>query len=75
MGKVKAVQEMFYGVEDVKAMLGYSKSKAYQVIADLNKELAASGICTRSGMVPKKYFERRYGLAEPDPKAGRRAMA
>lgn len=29
MGKIKTVQEMFYDVEDVKAMLGYSKSKAY----------------------------------------------
>lgn len=75
MGKIKTVQEMFYDVEDVRVMLGYSKSKAYQVIADLNRELAASGICTRNGMIPKKYFERRYGLAELDPKAGRRAMA
>lgn len=75
MGKIKTVHEMFYNVEDVKAMLGYSKSKAYQVIADLNKELAASGICIRSGMIPKKYFERRYGLVEADPKAGRRATA
>ena len=75
MEQVKTARDMFYFVEDVMRLLGYSKSKAYQVIADLNKELAASGICTRSGMVPKKYFERRYGLAEPDPKAGRRAMA
>lgn len=75
MGAVKTVHDMFYDVEDVKSMLGYSKSKAYQIIATLNKELEASGLCTRSGMVPKKYFDRRYGLAEPDLKTGRRVTA
>lgn len=75
MGAVKTVHDMFYDVEDVKSMLGYSKSKAYQVIAALNKELEANGLCTRSGMIPKKYFDRRYGLTEPDIKVGRRVTA
>lgn len=75
MSAVKTARELFYTKDDVKAMLDYSDSKAYQIIADLNKELKASGFLTRDGMIPKKYFDRRYGLTEPDIKAGRRVTA
>lgn len=72
---VKTAREMFYFADDIMAMLGYSKTKAYQIIAELNKELEASGICTCTGRVSKRYFERRYGLTDPEPKPGRRASA
>lgn len=75
MKKVKTAHEMFYFVEDVMTMLGYSRSKSYKVIADLNKELEATGICTCDGRVSRKYFDKRYGLAEPEAKSGRRVTA
>lgn len=75
MKKVKTAHEMFYFVEDVMTMLGYSRSKSYKVISDLNKELEATGICTCDGRVSRKYFDKRYGLAEPETKSGRRVTA
>lgn len=77
MGKVKTARDMFYFVDDIMEMLGYSRSKSYKVIADLNKELKDNGVCTCDGRVNKKYFNRRFGLEElePAPKAGRRASA
>lgn len=59
---VRTAREMFYFVDDVMALLGYSRSKSYQVIAQLNRELEAKGKCTCDGRVVKRYFDERYGL-------------
>lgn len=75
MDRVKTVNEMFYHVEDVMTMLGYSRSHSYKIIADLNAELKAKGFCTRDGKISRRYFDQRYGLVEPEAKAGRRALA
>ncbi|KOY64171.1 hypothetical protein, partial [Clostridium sporogenes] len=37
-----------------------SKSKAYKIVASLNKELKKMGYITVAGRVPKKYFEEKY---------------
>ncbi len=67
--------DIFYGVGDVMVMLDYSKSKAYKVIAELNKELEGQGKRTRPGKVSKRYFNARYDLGEPvkaaRPRAGK----
>lgn len=72
MEKVKTARDMFYFVEDVMQMLGYSKSKSYKIIAALNRELEANGVCVCDGRVNKRYFEKRYGFTDPEPKKGRR---
>ncbi len=73
MERVKTARDMFYFVEDVMAMLGYSKSKSYKIIASLNRELEASGVCICDGRINKRYFDKRYGFTEPEPtKTGRR---
>ena len=72
--RLKTAHDMFYFVEDVMTMLGYSRSKSYKVIANLNKELAATGI-TCDGRVSRRYFDKRYGLMEPEAKSGRRVTA
>ena len=73
--RLKTAHDMFYFVEDIMRLLGYSRSKSYKVIANLNKELAATGICTCDGRVSRRYFDKRYGLMEPEAKSGRRVMA
>ncbi len=73
---VKTVHDMFYFVEDIMQMLGYSRSKSYKIIAALNRELEASGVCVCDGRVNKKYFNKRYGLDEPEQgQRGRRTSA
>lgn len=52
----------FFDVNDVGKMLGVGKSKAYQVIRKLNKDLEKNGYLIVAGKIPKKYFlERIYG--------------
>lgn len=50
----------FFQVEDVMALLGVSKSKAYKIIQSLNKELSKKGYITVAGKVPKKYFCEKF---------------
>ena len=76
MEKVRTARDMFYFVEDVMRLLGYSKSKSYKIIASLNRELEASGVCVCDGRVNKRYFDKRYGFTDQEPvKAGRRVSA
>lgn len=57
------MENMFYKVEDVAVMLGVSKSKAYAIIRNLNKELSEKGFVTIAGKVSKQYFaEKFYGF-------------
>lgn len=51
---------MFYTVDQITKMLQISKSKAYKIVASLNKELKEKGYITIAGRVPKKYFEEKY---------------
>lgn len=46
----------FINVEDVKEALGVSNTKAYQVIKELNNELAKKGYMVVPGRVSRKYF-------------------
>lgn len=60
--KMRTAKDLFYGVDDVMQLLGYSRSKSYKIIAQLNKELNADGFCTCDGRVSRRYFDKRYGL-------------
>lgn len=53
------MEQMMYTADDVAAMLQVSKSKAYQVIAGLNKELKDLGKLTIRGKINKRYFEKK----------------
>ena len=73
MAKVKGVHDMFYFVDDVMQLLGFSRSKSYKIISELNKELAEKGKMVFDGRVSKRYFTERLGLeAELQPR--RRAV-
>lgn len=73
MAKAKTARDMFYFVDDVMRLLGYSKSKSYKVIQALNGELAEQGKMTFDGRVSQRYFNERLGLeAELAPR--RRAV-
>lgn len=51
----------FYNVNDVMALLDVSKSKAYQVMQDLNNELEKKGYHKpKAGLVSKKYFHEKF---------------
>ena len=46
--------------EEVAERLGISRTSAYTVIKELNRELADKGYMTVTGRVSKDYFEQRY---------------
>ena len=57
----------YYDCADVMQILGVSRSKAYQVLQGLNRELKAKGYITISGKCPVSYFEQKfYGLRIDD---------
>ena len=57
-------QGMFITAQEVAVMLGVSKSKAYAVVRELNRELSDRGFITISGKVSRKFFEEKfYGVA------------
>lgn len=53
---------VYYDVTDVMEILAYGKSKAYEVIRDLNAELQSKGYMVRPGFVVKSYFDKRFKL-------------
>ena len=48
---LKTSRDMFYFVEDIMRILGYSRSKSYKVIQSLNRELREQGKCTCDGRI------------------------
>lgn len=56
----------FFNVRDVMGSLGISKSMAYKVIRDLNKELKQKGFYTISGRVSADYFKEKFNLTSDD---------
>lgn len=57
------MEKLFYSADEVKEMLGISKSKAYAVIHSLNDELRKKGYITFAGKVNRNYFmEKIYGM-------------
>ena len=53
-------QGMFITAQEVAVMLGVSKSKAYAVVRELNRELSGRGFITVAGKVSRKFFEEKF---------------
>lgn len=59
--------DSFISADEIKEIVGISKSKAYSLIQELNSELKEKGYLTVTGRVSRKYFEERfYGLVEKE---------
>lgn len=65
----------FYQVEEVMSLLGVSKSKAYKIMQDLNKDLKKKGYITVAGKVPKKFFREKFYCDAIDIGAQEQMMA
>ena len=58
---------MLYRVGDIMALLQIGKSKAYDVIRRLQKDIESEGyIRPPAGRIQKRYFCKRYGLDVDD---------
>ena len=57
------MRTQFITAAEVEKALGVSRSKAYQIIRTLNKELKAMGYITIAGKCSIQYFQRKfYGI-------------
>ena len=56
-------ESYFIGASEVQEIVGCSKSRAYQFIQQMNKELEAKGLLTFPGRVPRRYAFERFGIA------------
>lgn len=54
------MEKQVYNVNDIRALLGVSESKAYQYIRLMNEELREKGFLTVRGKVPRTYVEERF---------------
>ncbi len=59
---VEQADSRFYFAEDIAERLNFSQRKAYDIIKELNAELAAAGKMTFPGRVPKNYFDARCNV-------------
>ena len=56
---------IFMTVDEVAELLQVSKSKAYKLMQEMNRELSKQGYFTMRGRVNRKYFMKRiYGSDE-----------
>ncbi len=59
------MNQIFMDVKEVSEKLGVSRSKAYNTIREWNDELRKMGYFTKSGSVPRAFFEKKcYGYEE-----------
>lgn len=53
----------FITANEVAEIMGVSRTKAYQIVRDMNKELREQGYITIAGKCPIQYFKQKfYGL-------------
>ncbi len=57
------MRAQFITAEEVQKVLDVSRSKSYQIIRELNKELKSMGYQTIAGKCPIQFFKQKfYGL-------------
>ena len=54
------MREKYVDANELVQTLGICKSKAYEIIRKLNRELEKQGYITIAGKCPRKYFENKY---------------
>lgn len=64
-------QKYLMDVNDVMEELGVKRSKAYEILKELNVSLAAEGYKTMRGKIPRAYWETKFfGSKEVYPVGG-----
>lgn len=54
---------LYFTANEVQEILGISRTQAYRIVRQLNKELEEKGYIVIPGRVPKKYLtEKYYGM-------------
>lgn len=54
------MKNQFVTAKEVSEALGISRSKAYQIVREMNNELKREGYITVAGKCPVRYFEKKF---------------
>ena len=54
------MRAQFITAAEVAEIMGVSRTKAYQIVRDMNRELRSMGYITGSGKCPVQYFEKKF---------------
>lgn len=54
------MKTQFMTAKEVSEVLGISRSKAYQIVREMNSELKREGYITVAGKCPVRYFEKKF---------------
>ena len=54
------MKAQFITAAEVAEIMGVSRTKAYQIVRDMNKELRAMGYITIAGKCPVQYFKQKF---------------
>lgn len=61
------MQSQFITATEVAEIMGISRSKSYQIVRQMNKELKEQGYLTVAGKCPAQYFKQKfYGFQIPE---------
>lgn len=63
-GGDKMEECMFIKADEIRQLLGISRSKAYQIIRVLNAELKSQGYMVLNGKVNRNYFMKKFMIPE-----------
>ncbi|MBE6709922.1 MAG: ICEBs1 excisionase [Ruminococcaceae bacterium] len=54
------MRAQFVTASEVAEIMGISRSKAYQIVREMNKELKAMGYITVAGKCPVQFFKQKF---------------
>lgn len=63
-GGGKMEECMYIKADEIRQLLGISRSKAYQIIRVLNAELKSQGYMVLNGKVNRNYFMKKFMIPE-----------
>lgn len=53
-------EKIYYSAQEVAAMLGISRGKAYGIVREMNNDLKEKGFLTIAGKIPVEYFKEKW---------------
>ena len=65
------IEKLYLDAEEAAEMMGVSKSHAYKIMRQMNRELKEMGFIVVAGKVNRKYFLEKIGYGETNPKERR----
>lgn len=64
------MKAQYITAQEIAEVMGIGKSKAYQIVRDMNRELKSMGYITVAGKCPLQYFKKKFYGFQTEEVAG-----